>query len=247
MSPGQANSAVLGIFDPRTLLLFASGFSVAVSLLQSFPAVLLAFIPALLMVWASGLSLRDFWRRFLTVNFFIAFLWVFLPFSIEGAAVFELGPWVATTEGLRYAALITLRSNAIIMVIMALGTAVSMEDLTAALKALGFPDKFVYLFYLTHRYWGEIIKEYQRMREALRVRCFVPGTNLHTYRTYAYVVGMLLVNGFERGQRLHDAMVCRGFDGRFHSLRTMRFHLRDWAAMGLSVVVIAAMVVLDVR
>ncbi len=53
---------------------------------------------------------------------------------------------------------------------------------------------------------------------AVKIRNFRPATNLHTYRTYAYLVGMLFVHASERARRVHLAMKCRGFEGRFYSL-----------------------------
>ncbi len=47
------------------------------------------------------------------------------------------------------------------------------------------------------------------------IRSFKPGTNLHTYKSYAYLVGMLIVSSYERAQRIYNAMLCRGFTGKF--------------------------------
>ena len=60
---------------------------------------------------------------------------------------------------------------------------------------------------------------------------------MHTYRTYAYLLGMLFVRASERSARVHQAMKCRGFDGRFHSLD--RFDATAWNP-ALAAAVIAA-------
>jgi cobalt/nickel transport system permease protein len=46
------------------------------------------------------------------------------------------------------------------------------------------------------------------------MRCFIPGTNIHTYRTYGYLFGMTLVRSWNRAIRVHQAMLLRGFNGR---------------------------------
>ena len=56
------------------------------------------------------------------------------------------------------------------------------------------------------------------MRKAMQARGFKPTTNTHTYRSYAWLVGMLLVKSWDRAERVNDAMRCRGFRGRFYSL-----------------------------
>jgi cobalt/nickel transport system permease protein len=73
---------------------------------------------------------------------------------------------------------------------------------------------------ITYRYLFVIEQEYQRLVRAMKIRNFHPKTNLHSYRTYAYLVGMLFVRASERARRVHSAMICRGFHGRFISLRS---------------------------
>ena len=57
-------------------------------------------------------------------------------------------------------------------------------------------------------------EEYQRLARAARIRGFRAGTDLHTYRTYAYLVGMLFVRAADRAERVRNAMLCRGFNGQ---------------------------------
>ena len=70
-------------------------------------------------------------------------------------------------------------------------------------------------------------EEYSRLRNAVIIRCFKAGTNIHTYRTYAYLVGMLIVRSYERSQRIYQAMLCRGFKGRFPVISHFRLRKGD--------------------
>jgi cobalt/nickel transport system permease protein len=86
------------------------------------------------------------------------------------------------------------------------------------LHRLGVPAKLVYLLLITYRYLFVMEQEFQRLKRAAQIRGFTPRTDLHTYRTYAYLIGMLLVRAATRSERVHQAMVLRGFCGRFYSL-----------------------------
>ena len=66
---------------------------------------------------------------------------------------------------------------------------------------------------------------------AIKIRGFQPGTNMHTYRTYAYLLGMLLVKSYHRAERVRAAMLCRGFEGRFYELTEFSMRPRDLGAM----------------
>jgi cobalt/nickel transport system permease protein len=66
----------------------------------------------------------------------------------------------------------------------------------------------------------------------MKVRAFRPRMDRHTYRTYGYLVGMLLVRSLERSERIVAAMKCRGFRGRFYLLEHFAFSRRDaWFAV----------------
>lgn len=66
------------------------------------------------------------------------------------------------------------------------------------------------------------------MRRAMQARGFKPSTNKHTYRSYAWLVGMLLVKSWDRAERVHEAMKCRGFHGRFYTLASHRTTTSDY-------------------
>jgi cobalt/nickel transport system permease protein len=90
------------------------------------------------------------------------------------------------------------------------------------------PSKIIFLLLLTYRYIFVIDEEYKRLARSAKIRGFRPGTNLHTYKTYAYFVGMLFVRASTRAERVHQAMLCRGFRGRFHCLGEFSFSRMDW-------------------
>ena len=229
--------------DPRAKILSALVFSAAVSVSNSVGASFLAALfPAALIVMAR-ISPRLALSRLAIVNGFIAFLWLFLPFSVSGHPLWSIGPLNVTSEGLHTALLITLKSNAIVLATMVfLGTS-PFFDLAHALGLLGLPDKLVYLFYFSFRYLSVIQDEYHRLVEAAKVRGFQPGTNLHTYRTYAYFIGMLLVRSFERSGRILDAMKLRGFHGKFYVLHQYHIGPFDYVLAGASALVSTALVI----
>jgi len=91
----------------------------------------------------------------------------------------------------------------------------------------------VHLLLLTYRYVFVIEQEYQRLVRATKIRGFRSRSNMHTYRTYAYLIGMLFVRASERAERVHQAMLCRGFKGKFYCLREFSFSRLDfvWSAL----------------
>jgi cobalt/nickel transport system permease protein len=145
-----------------------------------------------------------------------------IPFTFPGEPLFRLGPFVAARQGVDLAAQITLKSNAIVLAFMALVATMPFATAGHALHRLQVPDKIVHLLLMTYRYIFVLEQEYQRLVRAARIRGFQPGTNLHTYRTYAYLVGMLFVRAVDRAERVRWAMLCRGFKRKFYSLQEFK-------------------------
>ena len=179
------------------------------------------------------------------INIFIIFLWFFLPFTFEGKPLFSVGPLVGTHEGVLYATQITIKSNAIVVVLIALVSSTSILTLGHAMHELRVPKKIVHLFFFTYRYVHVIYREYFRLVNAMKVRGFRPGTNIHTYKTFAYLVGMLLVRSCDRAQRVHRAMLCRGFRGNLYSLSEFSLRTTDVISLILMLALILALGVLE--
>ena len=192
-------------------------------------------------IFLARLSLRAVFFRLLMVNGLILLLWFFIPFTFKGEPLFAIGPLTGTKEGIIHAAGITIKSNAIIMTLMAFLTTMPVFTLGRAMRYFHMPDKIIHLLSFTYRYIHVIHMEYRRLMNAIKIRGFNPGNNIHTYKTYAYLVGMLLLKSYERADRVRAAMLCRGFKGRFYNLSEFSFKASDWVIMVFVLLAISAL------
>ncbi|MFH1117229.1 MAG: cobalt ECF transporter T component CbiQ [Pseudomonadota bacterium] len=229
--------------DPRARILAALVFSVVTALIHSLWAAALASVFPAVLILAARISIRGVMSRLAVVNTFILFLWLFLPFTSQGEIVYAFGPLKVHDEGLRLALLMTLKSNAIVMALIALLATCPVVNLVHALSHLGVPDKLVHLFFFCFRYLHVIHDEYHRLANAMKIRGFRPRTDIHTYRSVAHLVGMLLVRSFDRSSRILDAMKCRGFKGRFYILGHYEMKPRDYCVAASSMIFSALLLV----
>lgn len=219
--------------DPRLKLAAVTAWSCLAALAQTGPAAIFALAGSLMFAGLARLSPLATARRLAGVNFFLIFIWLFLPFSLPGETVLELGFLEATRPGVNLALLLTAKANAAALGAMAFFGASSVPQLAAAARRLGAPEKLTAIFLMTLRYFHVLKLEYDRLRQSLRARAFRPGLNLHTCRTYANLAGLLLVRGVDRAERVHAAMRCRGYTGRFWFHDHFRFTRGDWLWAGL--------------
>lgn len=228
-TPFASGDSFIHRMDPRIRLTCGMAVTVPAALFQTAPPAWTVLAFGLLLVKIARLNLVQVFNRLMAVNFFIAFLWIFLPFSLPGDAFWSMGPLHATREGITLALLITVKSNGIVLTLIALLGTIPVQDLGPALQQLKIPEKLCHILLFTFRYIFVIHQEYTTMRQAMRARGFKPKTNKHTYRSYAWLVGMLLVRSWDRAERVRNAMACRGFRGRFYSLARFRSRPEDYA------------------
>jgi cobalt/nickel transport system permease protein len=231
--------------DPRVKMFVAVLFSVVVAVSSNFLALLPALAVSLFLMILGKLSIRKVLYRLLLVNGLILFLWFLLPFTYKGETLFNIGPFVGTTEGVLYASQITVKCNAILLAMIALLSTTPIFTLGHAMSQLYFPDKIIHLFLFTYRYIHVISQEYYRLVNAMRIRGFIPRTNVHTYRSYAYLVGMLLVRSYDRAERIHKAMLCRGFNGKYYALSRFSVKMGDILYLSVMLAVILGLVILQ--
>jgi cobalt/nickel transport system permease protein len=234
--PFAVGNSIIYHIDPRIRIAVATVYSVIIALSRNFPALVTAGAIALVLMMVARLNGREVIKRIVVVNTFILILWLVLPLTFQGPEAFAIGPLRVYHPGIVMTAQITLKSNAILLVLLALMATMPFSTLGAALNRLHVPDKIVQLLLMTYRYVFVIEQEYQRLIRAARIRGFQPKTNLHTYKTYAYIVGMLFVRSALRADRVYKAMLCRGFKRKFYSLHQFSTGKLEWlfvTAMGL--------------
>lgn len=86
-------------------------------------------------------------------------------------------------------------------------------DLVAGLQSLHLPGPVVAIFTFFIRYVDVVADQWRRMRVAQQARGF-EATSPRSWPVLATGLGALFVRSFERGERVHLALVSRGYDGR---------------------------------
>jgi cobalt/nickel transport system permease protein len=98
-----------------------------------------------------------------------------------------------------------------------------------ALERMGVPQVFVVQLLFLYRYLFVLVDEASRMVRARSLRSF-EGKGLGI-RVVGSMAGHLLLRAMDRAQRIHLAMLCRGFDGEIRPLHSLR--VRPWEVMYL--------------
>lgn len=209
----QGNS-LLHRRDPKAKIIAAVALVSVSATSNSFVVAVVSLILGVTLFYLTNLPVRLVLKRMIAINTFTLFLWLTLPLTYGGREFTTMGPLSLSAEGLQLAALITLKTNAIILAIIALLGTSRIANIGHALETLHCPKKLCFILLFSYRYVFVIYQEYRRLVRAAQMRCFVPATTIHTYRTFGYLFGMTLVKSWNRATRVHQAMVLRGFNGQ---------------------------------
>lgn len=232
--------------DPRFKITGAVVLSVTAALIKDFQALSVVLAFSILLILSAKLKPRTIGRRLLSLAGFLLLIWLVLPLTYEGEPFYRIGPLTVTEPGVLLCAQITLKSVSILLIFIALISTMTIATLGHALGRLYVPGKLVQLLLMTYRYIFVIEQEYQRLTTAIKIRGFRSGTNLHSYRTYAYLIGMLFVRASVRAKQVQNAMACRGFKGRFYSLAEYKASRGNWFFLALMLWMTLVLIFLEI-
>lgn len=133
-----------------------------------------------------------------------------MPFISHGPRTEVLG--VAVSEPGLHAGLTLLVKGSIgVLASLTLAATTEADDLLRGLERLRMPDLLVSIMGFMIRYLAVVTGELSRMLVAMRSRGCDPRWPRH-WPALAKTLGALFIRSYERGERVHLAMLSRGYD-----------------------------------
>jgi cobalt/nickel transport system permease protein len=134
-----------------------------------------------------------------------------LPFVAQGPQVEVLGLSVSE-PGLVAAGGLAAKGTLGVLASLTLAATTEPRDVLRGLETLRLPAQLVQILGFMIRYLDVVGAELGRMRVALASRGF-DGRDPRHWPVLARTVGALFIRSYERGERVHLAMLSRGYDG----------------------------------
>ena len=233
--------------DPRARIIAALAASVAISLCHDPRALACAFGGGALAAAITRVPIPAILQRIVPLNALLLLLCASLLFFTPGETLFSIGTFDASREGLDRSLVTVLKSNAIVLLLAALLGSIELVDLGHAMSRLKVPPVLTHIFLFTIRYMSLMLAEFERLSRAAQLRGFSPGANRHTLRTTGYMVGMMLVRSYARGERILNAMRLRGYNGTLAFEGDLAYGPRDGVFAAITVAAIGLLLGLELR
>jgi cobalt/nickel transport system permease protein len=184
--------------------------------------------------------------RLVVILPFVLFAFL-IPFISSGEQVEVLGLNMSR-EGLWGTWNILAKATLGATVSIMLAATTEVPDILAGMDRLHFPPALTQIGAFMIRYLELITDELRRMRTAMTARGYDPRW-LWQAGPIAASAGALFIRSFERGERVHAAMLSRGYTGAMPVIDERRARAREWAgaavvptlALSLAIAAIAAM------
>jgi cobalt/nickel transport system permease protein len=166
-------------------------------------------------VAVSGVPAGYLARRMVIETPFVLFA-VLVPFIAEGTRIEVFGLSVSQ-PGLLAAWGLLAKGTLGVLASLTLAATTDPRDVLTGLRRLRMPDLIVQIMGFMLRYLDVVSAEMGRMITAMRSRGCDPRSPRH-WPVLARSLGALFIRSYERGERVHLAMLARGYDGTLPSM-----------------------------
>jgi cobalt/nickel transport system permease protein len=245
----QPRSSWVHLLDPRVKVVVTLLCVLSVTLLPdgawltfalSWALVLALTLAAYISPW---LVVR---RAFVALPFLLAATTVL--FMVPGDVVWQ-GPWGLTVSGagLERFASIVIRGWIAVQMAILLAATTRLPDILHALRHLKAPAVLVSILAFMYRYLFVLADEAARLLRARAARSArLPGHKAGgalpwRARVAGNMVGQLFVRSLSRSDRVHQAMLARGYRGELLTMNPHKMRAFDWAALILACLLLFAL------
>lgn len=256
-------SGLLQSLDPRAKLISILAIVFATSLIGDLRLLIFVYSSTLLF---SYLSKIDVW-------FFIKRVWLFIPIFAGIIAVpmifniffpgdpliqlvhlgagMHLGPFslpesiFITRQGVNAATIFTIRVATCVSAVVLLFLTTPQQTLFKSLRTVGVPKLYVLTLEMTYRYIFLLMDLVREMYVAKKARTIKAGGLLEEQKWVGGRIGYTLMRSLDTSEKVHMAMMSRGYNGDVKIMQEFRMAYRDYIAGATAISISVALVLIS--
>jgi cobalt/nickel transport system permease protein len=164
------------------------------------------------LVLLSRVTLLVLLKRVAVESVFISVVLLGTLFREGGKVLWAWGPLKITTVGLTILGSVTSKALLSLLILNVLTLTTSIPALLNALLILRTPPLLVAILASMYRYINVLIGEFNAMQRAAASRNLM-GSNRWQRLVVGNMMGALFIRTYERGERVYQAMLARGYQG----------------------------------
>jgi cobalt/nickel transport system permease protein len=260
----ESNSRRRGLLqslDPRAKLISILAVIFATSLMGNLRVLIFIYVLTLIFAYLSKIE----------VGFFIKRVWLFIPvfagiialpmiFNIflPGDPLYQvaylgsgahLGPLTLpesifiTRQGLNAAVIFTMRVATCVSAVVLLFITTPQQILFKSLRTVGVPKLYVLTLEMAYRYIFLLMDLVRELYVAKKARTIRAGGMFDEQKWVGGRMGYTLIRSLDMSEKVHMAMMSRGFNGDVHIMQEFKMQNRDYIA-GATCITLSVVLVL---
>lgn len=203
---------------------FSALIIIVLTPLYNWPAHLFYYFVIFSLVKISKVPIFKVLKR-ATIEIPFIFFAILMPF-ISGVKDFDIGLISISSEGAYAGGSIIVKATAGTLISVLLGATTTVRSLLRGFTKLRMPTLLVQIATFMLRYVNVISAESERMEVARQSRGFIATGPKH-WKVLAQAAGTLFIRSYERGERVHLAMLSRGYVGNLPDFEPETVQKRD--------------------
>jgi cobalt/nickel transport system permease protein len=236
-------------FDPRIKLISIVALIVAVSMTADLRILIVVYLLTLSFAYASRIGIWYFIKRvWLFIPIFAGFIAIPMIFNVmqPGEALvtlFSLGPGAhigpislpdtitITKEGTMGAIIFTLRVAACVSAAVLLFLTTPRDALFKSLRSVGVPRVYVLTMDMCYRYiflFMDMIRDFYTAKRSRSIKSMPLGDE---QKWVGGRIAYTLIKSLDMGEKVHQAMISRGFNGDVKLMHDFRIQAKDYVAV----------------
>lgn len=189
----------------------------------------------MLLILISKVALSVLLKRVAIESAFIGVVILGTLFRDGGGILWQWGWLRITTEGVTVLGSVSFKAILCLLMLNLLVLTTPITQLLSALTILKTPPLLVAILSSMYRYVGLLIEEVETMRRAALSRNLL--NNPHWQRLIiGNTIGLLFIRTYQRGERVYQSMLARGYRGIPIITQSPTLTHIDWLALNLMIV-----------
>jgi cobalt/nickel transport system permease protein len=191
-----------------------------------------------IVIYLSKVIFISLLKRVIVEFVFVGMILLGTLFREGGIVLWSWGWLQITTDGLTVLASIALKVFLSLLMLNLLIITTPIADILQGLLALKMPPLLVAIMASMYRYINVLQREFLTMQRAAKSRNLM--LNKHTTRlVIGNIIGTLFIRTYDRGERIYQAMLARGYQGLPTANKIIPYKNRDILALAITVSIIS--------
>lgn len=222
--PAECVSIITGL-DPAAIILVTVSYLIcllSIPLLSPDRLIWLAAYPIVLSPLAGQTYSSLFLKSLIVLPVLVA-IGIFNPF-IDRKIAFMIGTVAVSTGWVTFISILIrglLAMQALLLMIRISG----LREICGSLGRLGLPKVLTTQILLLYRFFGVLLEEAVTIQRSAISRGY--GHKAFPLKLWTRMIGSLMLRSLDRAKRIHNAMLSRGFDGTFPTIKRNKWKLKD--------------------